>query len=419
MRWGIVTCALLAACAPSIPPPPPGIPGASAPDVRLSADPALASPGELEWTQNLPLPISSTRVVNALGDVWLLAGTAPDDQNRISQVVGSSADGAVLSQVSYDRAVGFPVTDDGRSVGVRSTSTATRFVVRGWKTTTGRTVWRTPVSAQGPRASVRVAGLVGRAVLVRPTIADQGVFQLSSLIALDRDDGRLLWRLRSDRGLRSVTPGPLVTVAYRTDEQRDGPVTRVAFVRPSDGSIQAEVDWQDYRNHFRPAAVAITRNRVLLRGDRDNAGDIHVAVVRADGSQLWHSAAAAEPAVDFESRTIAIARRNGSVETRHLLSGKLMWRWTPAEVLATRAELGRGAFGVFWGNSGPDNVVVAAHSGVPLFVGQLSPVDPSRWNGEVLVIDSETQVSGYSGQGAPIGFPQTGVTSKPLFVEAP
>lgn len=419
MRWGIVVCALLTACAPSIPEPPPGIPGASAPEVRVTADPALTTPGDLLWTQDLPGQLSSTRTVSAMGDLWIVAGTAADDQNQISQVVGRTSDGEVLSQVTLGRALGFPVTHQGLSVGVQSTSNPTRFVVRAWDTETGRTAWRTPVTAEGPRASVRVAGLSGPAVLVRPTIEDQGVFQLSSLIALSRADGSVLWRLKSDRGVRTVTPGPLVTVAYRTDEQRDGPVTRVAFVRPADGSIQAEVQWQDYRNHFRPAAVSITKNRVLLRGDRDNAGDIQVAVVRADGSQVWRVAAAREPAVDFDSRIIAVALRDGSVEARHLLSGDVVWRWPTEQVQQTRAELGRGAYGMLWGNAGPSNIVVDARSGSPLFAGSLAPVDPRRWNGQMLIADSQTQVRGYSGTGEPIGFERNEAASRPLFVASP
>lgn len=383
----------------------------------MSADPALVSRGELRWTQELPVPLSATRRVNATGDLWVVSGTHPGHEDRISQVVGSATDGELLSEVTYRRAVGFPESDRGLSAGVQAGGLG--FLVRAWDTRSGQRLWRTPVQAQGPRASVRIAGMAGDVVLVRPSIADQGVFQLSSLVALNRADGRPAWRLRSDRGLRTVTPGPLITVAYRTDEQRDGPITEVAFVRPGDGSIRTEVPWQDYRNHFRPAALALSKNRVLLRADRDNAGDIHVAVVTGDGRFVWQRPARSEPAVDLDSGIIAIARRDGGVEALRMRNGRTVWSWSADKVRSTRAELGRGADGVFWGNSGPDNIVVDARTGQTLFVGALAAVDPSRWNGRTLVVDGESEVSGYTGRGGPIGFRIAQPLTDPLFVAVP
>lgn len=421
MRALLVLVALVAAlagCGPSLPSAPEGTPGAAAPEVQLTAQ-ATTTEGTLQWSQSLPLPISTTRQVSSLGGHWFLQGTDPDRQDRITQIVGRMVDGRIESQVTYDRAVGFPATTSRLSAGVQSTSRPTEFVVRAWDTTTGRLAWRAPLSAQGPQASVRVAGLSRDVVLVRPSIAEQGVFQLSSLVALRADDGQVAWRLQGTPGLRSVTPGPLVTVAYRADAQRDGPITRVAFVRPRDGEILTRLPWQDYRNHFRPAAIAVTSNRVLLRGDRDNVGDIHVAVVRADGQRVWQVSARAEPAVDFESRIIAIARRDGSVEARRLSDGDILWRLPPDDVQRTRLEVGRGAYGVFWGNAGPNNVVLDATTGKALFTGSISAVDPSRWNGQVLVTDLPGEVSGFSGTGWPIGFRQSTEPTPPLFVSVP
>lgn len=414
---------MLSGCVASTPPPPSGIPGASQPQVSVSADPALTSAGTVDWEQRLPLPLSSTRRVTSAFGLWLAVGLDPAQEHVVRQFVGSMADGHLMSRLVYRRAVGFPSTggsaDHLLTVGVQRTSRPDAFTVRAWDTATARASWRTRVVARSPRASVRVAGISGGRVLVRPSVAEQGVFQLSGLVALRRRDGEPAWTFPDRWGLRSVTPGPLITVGYRKDEQRDGPITHVAFVRPSDGSVRAELPWIDHRNHFRPAAQALTRNRVLLRGDRDNAGDIHVAVARGDGRILWRTKATAEPAVDLDSRTIAIARPDGSIEARELMRGTLVWEWTQQQVHDARLQLGRGAYGIFWGNSGPVNIVVDGRSGELLFTGSLEAIDPARWNGSIVVLDSADLVGGYRGQGVPIGNPPG--TSPPgvLFTRVP
>lgn len=408
-RWApaLLGVLMLAGCTASTPAAPSGIPGADQPRVSLSADPGLTTLGEVNWEQRIPLPLSTTRKVTSVSDGWLAVGMDPVHEHIVRQFLGSMDDGHLISQLVYGRAVGFPSTegqgDALLTAGVQRTRDPEVFTVRAWDTRTAGPLWRTTVAAQNPRASVRVAGMSGGRVLVRPSVADQGVFQLSGLVALRRTDGRVAWTFQGPQGLRTVTPGPLVTVAYRTDEQRDGPITRVAFLRPSDGSVRAEVAWVDYRNHFRPAALAVSRNRVLLRADRDNAGDIRVALARGDGSIVWQRTATAEPAVDFDSQVIAIARRDGSIETLDMMRGTRLWNWTPQQVLDARLQLGRGAFGVFWGNSGPVNIVVEARTGSLLFTGALAAVDPARWNGRTLVADSEDRVIGYRGAGVPIG----------------
>lgn len=418
--WALIAL-LLPGCAASTPAPPSGVPGVSAPASGITADPSLTSQGKPVWTQSLPPSVSGTRQLDALGDRWVLTGTTPGQTDRMSQVVGSTADGRIRSTLTYGRAVGFPTTGgpDPRpiTVGVQTTRRPDVFIVRAWRTDGARPMWRTPVVGAQPRASVRVAGLAGGVVLVRPSVPDQGVFQLSGLVALRQRDGEPAWTFPAAQRLRSVTPGPLITVAYRTDEQRDGPINRVAFLSPKDGSVLGETDWLDYRNHFRPAAVAVSKDRVLLRGDRDNAADIHVALARRDGNLVWHRRAVAEPAVDFDEGVVAIRRPNGSIVGLDLLRGTRLWRWTPQQVAGARAELGTGAYGIFWGNTGPARLVVDSGTGSPLFTGSLSPNDPSNWNGAVLVAESADGLTGFHGAGVPIGVPGAAGPADPIFVQ--
>lgn len=424
-RWAgaLAGAFLLTGCVASTPPPPDGIPGAVQPRVTVSADPGLTSMGTMSWEQRLPLPLSSTRKVTSDFGIWLAVGMDPAHEHIVKQFVGSMADGHLMGQLVYGRAVGFPTTGGPAghlmTAGVQWTGRRNVFTVRAWDAETAEPRWSTRVPAQDPRASVRVAGICRGLVLVRPSVADQGVFQLSGLVALRMRDGGIAWTFRGGQGLRTVTPGPLITLAYRHDAQRDGPITRVAFVRPSDGAIRVEIPWVDYRNHFRPAALALTGNRVLLRGDRDNAGDVQVALARGDGSIVWRREAAAEPAVDLDSGVIAITRRDGSIEALDIMRGTRIWRWTAQQVDDARLQLRGGAYGVFWGNAGPVNIVVDVRTGDPLFTGSLDAIDPARWNGSTLVLDSEDRVSGYRGSGVPIGNPPAEPASHVLFTRLP
>lgn len=405
---------MLCGCVASAPEEPSGTPGGAQPTASLEASGAQVSKGTAAWTQDLPNDIGPLRTVRAFGDVYVVAGLEPGSTTVMSQVAGRMRTGTPLGSLSYGNAMGFPKTSPEGTItaGVRRKD---GLQVWAWDTRTGAKRWNTQVTAQGPRPFALVNGFAQDNVLVQTSAPDAGNLRESGLLALRASDGSVNWQTPDTYQWREVVAGPVVVATHREDQARTGPIDRVAFIDPANGDVLADFAWLDYRSNFRPTGIAVSADRVLLRGDRNNAEQVVLALADRSGAIVWQHECSAEPTVDLEGQVVACVDGEGNLVARDIMSGEVLWQMPAAQVESTGVLLGSGGDTLFWGSAGPDDgMAMDSRTGQALFITPFWGIDMRRWSDDVFLVAGEDSVTGYSGRGMPIGtYPNKTV---PLFM---
>ncbi len=394
---------LLSGCVASTPPAPSGTPGGASPSESLVPSGAQTNRGQLQWTKRIPGGIGPLRAIRTYGDIYTVAGLAPDSQTLMKQTAGTLESGKTLSTLAYSDAIGFPRTDPTGTVttGIRSLGGVQAWA---WDTRTGAKRWSQTVPAQGPRPFALVSGYTSSDVLVRPSAPDAGNRRETGLVALDQSTGQEHWSTPGEYQWRSVDPGEVVVATYREDKDRAGASDHVAFLDPADGSIITTFAWYDRRAGDRATGYALSGNDVLLMGAHDDTTEVDLATYDRSGQQRWHDVCEGDPIVDAEGQSVACLHSDGSLTVHDMVSGEALWSRSAAQMEATGLIIGLGGEGLFWGAAGADDgAVLDSRTGQPYVIQPLWGPDLRRWSGQVYLASTGTQLQAYTGSGTPIG----------------